>query len=178
MEKASFAAGCFWGVEGVFEQLTGVTSVVSGYSGGDAASANYETVSTGTTGHAESVLIHYDPQIISYGTLLKIFFSVAHNPTELNYQGPDHGSQYRSAIFYENPEQKKTAEDYIALLTREKIFPGPIVTQIVPLKKFYPAEDYHQNFMAKNPNYPYIVMWDRPKVQALKQLYPQLIKKN
>jgi peptide-methionine (S)-S-oxide reductase len=172
---AVLAGGCFWGMEGVFERLEGVKDVVSGYSGGDASTAHYEIVGTGRTGHAESIRIVYDPTRISYGTLLKVFFSVAHDPTELNYQGPDHGSQYRSAIFYANEEQKRVAEQYIRSLDRAKVFGKPIVTQVVPLKAFYPAEDYHQDFMDKNPNYPYIVYWDLPKVKELKQEYPQLL---
>jgi peptide-methionine (S)-S-oxide reductase len=176
-QTAVLAGGCFWGMEGVFERLKGVTDVKSGYSGGEASTAHYEIVSTGSTGHAESVQITYDPKQVSYGTLLKIYFSVAHDPTQLNYQGPDEGTQYRSAIFYATPQQKQVAEAYIKTLDAAKVFPHPIVTQVVPLKAFYPAEDYHQNFMDKNPDYPYIVYWDRPKVARLETMYPDLIAK-
>jgi peptide-methionine (S)-S-oxide reductase len=172
---AVLSGGCFWGIEGVFERLKGVTNVKSGYSGGDVATAEYEMVSTGSTGHAESVQITFDPSVIGYGTLLKVFFSVAHDPTELNFQGPDHGTQYRSVIFYGSDAQKKIAEDYIALLDKAHVFPQPIVTQVVPLKAFYPAEDYHQDFMDNNPDYPYIQMWDLPKVRALQTTYPELL---
>jgi peptide-methionine (S)-S-oxide reductase len=175
LQTAVLAGGCFWGVEGVFERLKGVTDVVSGYSGGEAATAQYEVVSSGSTGHAESVKITYDPKQISYGMLLKIYFSIAHDPTELNYQGPDHGTQYRSAIFYGTPQQKQVAEEYIRSLDAAKVFKKRIVTQVTPLKAFYPAEDYHQNFMDHNPDYPYIVYWDRPKVEKLVQVYPDLI---
>ena len=174
--KIVLAGGCFWGMEGVFESLRGVRNVVSGYSGGAAATAHYEMVSTGTTGHAESVEITYDPAEISFGELLKIYFSIAHDPTELNYQGPDEGTQYRSAIFYTTPQQRDLAEAYVRELTAAKTFAHPIVTQIVPLHAFYPAEAYHQHFMQKNPNYPYIVYNDRPKLEALKRTYPNLVK--
>jgi peptide-methionine (S)-S-oxide reductase len=172
---AVLAGGCFWGMEGVFERLTGVIDVVSGYSGGKAADADYESVSTGTTGHAESVKILYDPSKIAYGTLLKIFFQVAHDPTELDFQGPDHGTQYRSAVFYADDAQKRTAESYIAILNKAGVYRTPIVTEVVPLKAFYPAEDYHQNFMDNNPAYPYIVYWDAPKVAQLVSQYPELV---
>ncbi len=172
---AVLAGGCFWGMEGVFERLTGVSEVLSGYSGGGPDTAHYEMVSTGTTGHAESIQVTYDPSVISYGTLLKVYFSIAHDPTELNYQGPDQGTQYRSAIFYADDAQKQEAEAYIKLLDEAHVFATPIVTQVVPLKAFYPAEDYHQKFMDNNPDYPYIVFWDRPKVIALQQAYPQLL---
>jgi peptide-methionine (S)-S-oxide reductase len=172
---AVLSGGCFWGIEGVFERLKGVTDVISGYSGGDAATADYEMVSTGSTGHAESVQITYDPSVVSYGTLLKVFFSIAHDPTELNYQGPDHGTQYRSVIFYGTDAQKRTAEEYITLLNTAHVFTQPIVTQVVPLKAFYPAEGYHQDFLDNNPNWPYIVMWDKPKVRALQSTYPGLL---
>jgi peptide-methionine (S)-S-oxide reductase len=175
---AVLAGGCFWGMEGVFERLKGVRDVISGYSGGDAITAHYETVSMGTTGHAESVRILFDPSVISYGTLLKVFFSVAHDPTELDYQGPDHGTQYRSAVFYINDEQKRVSEEYIHSLDQAKVFSGKIVTQIVPFKAFYPAEEEHQNFMDKNPGYPYIVMWDLPKVHDLDRTYPELVAAN
>jgi peptide-methionine (S)-S-oxide reductase len=174
-QVAVLSGGCFWGIEGVVERLKGVTQVLSGYSGGDASTAQYEMVSTGSTGHAESVQITYDPSIISYGTLLKIFFSVAHDPTELNYQGPDHGTQYRSVIFYGTDAQKQTAEDYIKLLNAAHLFAQSIVTQVVSLKAFYAAEDYHQKFMINNPDYPYILMFDRPKVLALQTTYPDLL---
>jgi peptide-methionine (S)-S-oxide reductase len=175
-EKVVLAGGCFWGMEGVFESLRGVSNVVSGYSGGSAATAHYDIVSTGMTGHAESVEITFDPSKISFGDLLKVYFSIAHDPTELNYQGPDEGTQYRSAIFYATPQQRDLAEAYIRELTTAKVFKHPIVTQVVPLRAFYPAEAYHQHFMQKNPNYPYIVYNDRPKLEALKQTYPALIK--
>jgi peptide-methionine (S)-S-oxide reductase len=175
VETAVLAGGCFWGIEGVFERLSGVSSAVSGYSGGSSESAHYDLVSTGTTGHAESVRITFDPSVISYGTLLKIFFSIAHDPTELGYQGPDVGTQYRSVIFYANDAQKRVANEYIALLGKSGIFPKPIVTEMVPLVAFYPAEDYHQKFMDRNPNYPYIVAWDLPKVAALQREYPGLL---
>jgi peptide-methionine (S)-S-oxide reductase len=174
-EVAVLAGGCFWGMEGVFERLKGVVDVVSGYSGGEAGTAHYHMVGTGTTGHAESVRIAFDPAQISFGTLLKVFFSVAHDPTQLNYQGPDHGTQYRSAIFYASAEQKRISEEYIRILDAAKVFPDRIVTQVVPLKEFYPAEDYHQNFMDNNPGYPYIVFWDVPKVEHLVKLYPELV---
>jgi peptide-methionine (S)-S-oxide reductase len=172
------AGGCFWGMEGVFERLKGVVDVTSGYSGGEKNTAHYEMVGSGTTGHAESIQIHYNPAQISYGTLLKVFFSVAHDPTELNYQGPDHGTQYRSAIFYANDGQKQVAESYIRTLDSAKLFSRPIVTQVVPLKAFYPAEDYHQKFLDNNPTYPYIVYWDLPKISDLQRSYPQLVVAN
>ncbi len=174
-QTAVLSGGCFWGMEGIFERLKGVLDVTSGYSGGEKDTAHYEMVSSGTTGHAESVQIHYDPARISYGTLLKVFFTVAHNPTELNYQGPDHGTQYRSAIWYANEGQKMVAESYIKTLDKAKLFNRPIVTQVEPLKAFYPAEDYHQKFMQKNPDYPYIVFWDKPKVAQLEKMYPTLL---
>jgi peptide-methionine (S)-S-oxide reductase len=173
---AVFAGGCFWGVEAVFERLNGVTNAVSGFAGGSASTAHYETVSSGTTGHAESVQVTYDPSRISYGKLLEVFFSVAHDPTELNRQGPDEGTQYRSAIFYSNPDQKRVAEAYIHQLTAAKVFRDPIVTQLVPLKGFYEAEAYHQHFFDHNPNNPYIVYNDAPKVKHLQEEFPQLLK--
>lgn len=176
-QTAVLAGGCFWGVEGVFERIKGVTNVVSGFAGGAKSTAHYEEVSTGATGHAESVEITYDPSQITYGQLLKVFFSVVHDPTELNRQGPDTGTQYRSAIFYANDEQKKVAEAYIKQLDDAKIFRHQIVTQVVPLKGFYAAEKYHQHFLDKNPNYPYIVYNDLPKIAALKKYYPQLCKR-
>jgi peptide-methionine (S)-S-oxide reductase len=172
---AVLSGGCFWGMEGVFERLKGVTDVLTGYSGGRPDTAHYEIVSTGTTGHAESVQITYDPSVISYGTLLKIFFSIAHDPTELNFQGPDEGTQYRSMIWYANDAQKQEAEAYIQLLEKAHVYSAHIVTQVAPLDKFYPAEDYHQNFMDNNPSYPYIVMFDVPKVVNLQKTFPQLL---
>jgi peptide-methionine (S)-S-oxide reductase len=171
---AVFAGGCFWGVEAVFERLKGVTNAVSGFAGGSAYTAHYEVVSSGTTGHAESVQVTYDPAQISYGKLLEVFFSVAHDPTELNRQGPDEGTQYRSAIFYSDPDQKRVAEAYIQQLTAAKVFHGKIVTQVVPLRGFYPAEDYHQHYFDHNPNNPYIVYNDAPKVKHLQKEFPEL----
>jgi peptide-methionine (S)-S-oxide reductase len=156
-QTAVVAGGCFWGIQAVFQHVKGVINATSGYSGGDAKTAEYELVSTGDTGHAESVKITYDPSQITYGQLLRVFFSVAHDPTELNRQGPDTGSQYRSSIFYGNDEQRKIAEAYIAQLEAAKIFPQPIVTQVVPLKAFYPAESYHQNYFQRHPDNPYII---------------------
>ncbi|HWT77882.1 MAG TPA: peptide-methionine (S)-S-oxide reductase MsrA [Candidatus Methylomirabilis sp.] len=170
-QTAVLAGGCFWGVDAIFKHVRGVSKVVSGYAGGSADTANYEVVSTGTTGHAESVQFTYDPSQISYAQLLRIFFSVAHDPTELNRQGPDTGPQYRSAIFYTNEEQKEMALAYITQLTKAKTFPQPIVTQVVPLPAFYPAEEYHQNFLARHPNYPYIVYHDMPKLRALQEQF-------
>jgi peptide-methionine (S)-S-oxide reductase len=170
------AGGCFWGVEAVFENLKGVSSVVSGYSGGTAATANYDKVSTGTTGHAEAVKITYDPQQISLGKLLKVYFLIAHDPTQVNRQEPDNGTQYRSAIFFNNPDQQKVAKAYIDRLNQSHIFSEPIATQLVPLAKFYAAEDYHQNFIDRNPNQAYIVRFDLPKLAQLRQQFPSLIK--
>ncbi len=169
---AVFAGGCFWGVQGVFQHVDGVTMAVSGYSGGDAETATYEQTGSGTTGHAEAVEVTYDPSVVSYGDLLQIYFSVAHNPTQLNYQGPDHGTQYRSTIFPVNDEQAAAASAYIAQLDAADLFEGPIVTTIEPLKAFYPAEQYHQDFLTLNPTYPYIVYNDLPKIEALKTLFP------
>ena len=174
METAVLAGGCFWGVPAVFQHLKGVTQVTSGYSGGTANTAVYEKVSSGATGHAESVRISYDPSQITYGQLLKVFFAVAHNPTELNRQGPDTGPQYRSAIFYANDEQKHGAQAYIAQLQAAKAFARPIVTQVVPLQAFYPAEAYHQDYVAHHPNQPYIVINDLPKVASLQRQFPNL----
>jgi len=176
-ETAVFAGGCFWGVDAVFKNVKGVTNVVSGYSGGDKNTAVYETVSTGRTGHAESVQVTYDPSQVTYGQLLKVYFAVAHDPTELNRQGPDSGPQYRSAIFYANDEQKRIAQAYIDQLDQAHTFPKKIVTQLNPLKAFYPAEEYHQNFLERNPNYPYIVYNDLPKLKALKKQFPALCKR-
>lgn len=173
-ETAVFAGGCFWGVDAVFKHVKGVTEVVSGYAGGNAATAHYEMVSEGNTGHAESVRVRFDPAKVSYQQLLQVFFSVAHDPTQLNRQGPDSGSQYRSAIFYTSAEQQKTAQAYIQQLTAARTFPAPIVTQVVPLQQFYPAEDYHQNFLALHPNKPYIVMYDQPKLEQLRKQFPAL----
>ncbi|KKC38713.1 methionine sulfoxide reductase A [Devosia epidermidihirudinis] len=169
---AVFAGGCFWGVQGVFQRVKGVTNAVSGYSGGAADTATYDQTSTGTTGHAETVEITYDPKVVSYGRLLQIYFSVAHNPTQLNYQGPDHGTQYRSTIFAVNDDQAQVAKAYIAQLDGDKLFTGPIVTTIEPFKAFYPAEQYHQDFLTLNPTWPYIVINDLPKVTALQKLFP------
>jgi peptide-methionine (S)-S-oxide reductase len=175
-EHAVLAGGCFWGVQAVFEHVKGVTRVISGYAGGQGTTAQYETVSTGTTGHAESVEITYDPSQISYGQLLKVYFSVAHDPTELNRQGPDEGTQYRSAIFFSTPDQERIAHAYIAQLDRAKVFERPIVTQVVSLPGFYPAEEYHQDFFVHHPDYPYIVINDKPKVANLKAEWPGLYK--
>ena len=173
-QTAVFAGGCFWGVESVFDHVKGVRKAVAGYSGGSARTAHYDDVSDGDTGHAESVLVQFDPRKVSYGQLLQVFFSVALDPTELNRQGPDTGSQYRSVLFYGNPEQKKIALDYIAQLTAAKAFARPIVTQVVPLQAFYPAEAYHQNYAQLHPDNPYIVYNDAPKVANLKQDFPAL----
>jgi peptide-methionine (S)-S-oxide reductase len=175
-QTAVFAGGCFWGVEAVFEQLTGVSDVVSGYAGGSHKTDHYTIVSSGVTSHAESVKITFDPAKVSYGRLLKVFFAVAHDPTELNRQGPDEGRQYRSSIFYGNDEQKSIAEAYIAQLEKAHVFTRPIVTTVVPLDGFYAAEDYHQNFLAQHPDYPYIVVNDLPKLRALKGEFPELLK--
>jgi peptide-methionine (S)-S-oxide reductase len=170
---AVLAGGCFWGIEGVYEHVKGVVDVVSGYAGGTIGNPSYEQVSAGVTGHAEAVLVTYDPSQVSYGELLKIFFSVAHDPTQLNRQGPDVGTQYRSAIFFRDAEQEKVAREYIAQLTRSKVFSRPIVTEVRALDKFYPAEEYHQDYMEHHPNQPYIVIHDRPKVKHLKEQFPQ-----
>jgi len=171
---AVLAGGCFWGVQGVLQHVEGVTSAASGYAGGAADTAPYEMVSTGTTGHAESVRVTFDPRRISYGHILQIYFSVAHDPTELNRQGPDAGTQYRSAIFPANPQQAQIAEAYIAQLDQAHVFNAEIVTKIEPGRNFYPAEDYHQDFLARNPTDPYIVANDLPKIEALKRLFPDL----
>jgi peptide-methionine (S)-S-oxide reductase len=175
-QTAVLAGGCFWGVDAVFRHVKGVTSVASGYSGGDAATAHYGVVSTGTTGHAESVKITYDSSQISYGQLLRIFFSVAHDPTELNRQGPDEGTQYRSVVFYANGYQRQIALAYIDQLSKARVFPAPIVTQIVPLKDFYPAEEWHQNYLARHPDSGYIVYNDLPKLRNLQKQFPALAK--
>jgi peptide-methionine (S)-S-oxide reductase len=174
---AVFAGGCFWCTEAVFEQIAGVDKVISGYAGGDKKSAQYEIVSSGRTDHAESIQITFDPARISYGQLLKIFFHVAHDPTQLNMQGPDHGRQYRSAIFYKDAEQKRVAEAYIAQLNEAKVFNKPIVTQVNELKAFYPAEEYHQDFVKRNPNHPYVVVNALPKIQKTRKEFPELLKK-
>ena len=171
---AVFAGGCFWGVDAVFRHVKGVSKVVSGYAGGGADTANYETVSTGMTGHAESVEVTYDSSQVSYDDLLKVFFFVAHDPTELNRQGPDSGTQYRSSIFYVNDEQKKMADGYIAQLDQKKAFSEPIVTKVVTLTGFYPAEAYHQNYLALHPDQPYIVINDLPKLERLQKTFPAL----
>ncbi|MBA2339005.1 MAG: peptide-methionine (S)-S-oxide reductase MsrA [Pyrinomonadaceae bacterium] len=173
-QSAVLAGGCFWGVEAVFEHVKGVTNVVVGYSGGAAKAAHYEMVGRGKSGHAEAVKITYDPSLISYGQLLKIFFSVAHNPTELNRQGPDTGTQYRSAIFYVNEEQKRIADAYIAQLNEAKVFARPVVTQVAALDAFYQAEAHHQDYAVRHPDEPYIVINDLPKVENLRQQFPQL----
>ena len=173
-QKAVFAGGCFWGVEGVFDHVKGVTSAISGYSGGKAHTANYETVSTGTTGHAESVKVVFDPSKVSYGQLLKVYFSVAHDPTQLNRQSPDVGTQYRSEIFTTNAAQQQVANAYIAQLSAAKVFADPIVTRVEPLQHFYPAEDYHQNYLEMHPHEPYIVYNDAPKLVHLKAMFPAL----
>ena len=176
--KAIFAGGCFWGVQGVFQHVKGVKNAVSGYAGGDAGTAHYEMVGSGQTGHAETVEITYDPSVVTYGQLLQIFFSVATNPTQLNYQGPDHGTQYRNAIFYQSDDEKKMAEAYIAQLDAAGLYPAPIVTTLEPFKAFYPAEQYHQDFLTLNPTWPYIVINDLPKVAALEELFPKAWQKD
>ena len=173
-QTAVLAGGCFWGLEGVFERVRGVKSVVSGYAGGDKRSANYDTVSSGTTGHAESVKVTFDPAVVSYAELLQVFFSVAHDPTQLNRQGPDTGTQYRSEIFYASDAQRDLARSYVAELDKSGKFPRKIVTRVEPLVAFYPAEGYHQDFIAKNPGNMYVAVNDLPKIRALKQLYPEL----
>jgi|SRR5579863_9350138 len=174
VQTAVFSGGCFWGVQAVFQHVKGVISATSGYAGGEASTAQYEIVSTGQTGHAESVEVKYDPSKVSYGKLLQVFFSVAHDPTELNRQGPDEGTQYRSMISYTTDEQRKIAQAYIAQLDQAKVFSGRIVTQVVPLKAFYAAEGYHQNYATLHPNNPYIAINDAPKVEHLKQQLPDL----
>jgi len=171
-ETAVLAGGCFWGVQGILQHVKGVTSAVSGYAGGDADSARYEIVSSGTTGHAESVRITFDPRQISYGRVLQLFFSVVHDPTQRNRQGPDTGPQYRSAIFPTNPEQARIAQSYIAQLDQGKVFGKAIATQIEMSKTFYPAEAYHQDFLTRYPHHPYIVINDLPKIEDLKRLFP------
>lgn len=175
-QKVVLAGGCFWGMEAVFDSLKGVQNVVSGYAGGSKTTAHYEIVSTGLTGHAESVEISFDPSRISFRQLLSVYFLVAHDPTQRDRQGPDTGPQYRSAIFYTDDEQKQTADAFIKQLEQSKAFRDPIVTQLVPLQAFYPAEGYHQHFAARNPNYPYIVYNDLPKLEHLRERFPELVK--
>ncbi len=176
--KIVLAGGCFWGVQGVFQRLEGVTSAVSGYAGGEANTAVYELVGSGTTGHAEAVEVVYDPSVISLGKLLQVFFSVAHNPTQLNYQGPDRGPQYRTAIFFDSEEEKAFAEAYMAQLDGAGVYPAPIVTTLEPLTEFYAAEDYHQDFLTLNPTWPYIVHHDLPKIEALKSIFPEIYRED
>ena len=173
-QTAVFAGGCFWGVDAVFKHVKGVTHVVSGYAGGAASTARYDVVGSGSTGHAEAVEVTYDPTVVSYGTLLKVFFTVAHDPTELNRQGPDTGTQYRSTIFFSNDTQRVAAAAYIADLTKAGVYHRPIVTTLESLKGFFAAEDYHQNYLALHPNQPYIVINDMPKLVVLKQKLPEL----
>jgi peptide-methionine (S)-S-oxide reductase len=173
-QTAVFAGGCFWGTQGVFERVKGVVATTAGYAGGSANTATYDQVTTETTGHAESVKVVYDPSKITYGQLLRIFFSVAHDPTQLNRQGPDVGTSYRSAIFYSNEDQRKISQAYIAQLNAAHVFSGPIVTEVTPLKGFYDAEAYHQDYALHNPDNPYILVCDRPKIQALKGQFPEL----
>lgn len=174
LETAVLAGGCFWGVQGVFQHVEGVTKAVSGYAGGSADDAVYETVGTGRTGHAESVEITYDPSRVTFGRLLQVYFSVAHNPTQLDYQGPDRGPQYRSTVFAASPEQERIARSYIAQLDEAGLYPGKIVTTLETGKAFYPAEAYHQDFLERNPTYPYIVYNDLPKIENLKKLFPDI----
>jgi peptide-methionine (S)-S-oxide reductase len=173
-ETAVFAGGCFWGVQSVFQRVKGVIATTAGYSGGSAATATYDQVTTETTGHAESVQVVFDPSRITYGQLLRIYFSVAHDPTQLNRQGPDEGTSYRSAIFYATEEQRRLASAYIKQLDAAKVFDAPIVTEVTPLKAFYRAEDYHQDYAYHNPDNPYIQVCDRPKIAALKEQFPDL----
>lgn len=173
-QKAVFAGGCFWGTQAVFQRVKGVTKTAAGYAGGSVSTATYDQVTTEKTGHAESVEVTYDPSKITYGQLLRIFFSVAHDPTQLNRQGNDIGTSYRSAIFYSNDDQKRLAEAYIAQLDAAKVFPSKIVTEVTKLKGFYKAEDYHQDYALKNPDNPYIQVCDRPKIAALKEQFPEL----
>ena len=174
LQTAVFAGGCFWGVEAVFEHVKGVTDVRSGYAGGDKGTAEYERVSDGNTGHAESVKVTYDPKKVSYVQLLTVFFAVAHDPTEINRQGPDVGTQYRSAIFYQNDEQKKLAADYIDAINKSKALPKPVATEVTQLKEFYEAEAYHQDYLKNHPTEPYIVYNDLPKLEALKKKFPDM----
>ncbi|AZG77695.1 peptide-methionine (S)-S-oxide reductase MsrA [Methylocystis rosea] len=177
-QKLVLAGGCFWGVQGVFQRVKGVSRAVSGYAGGAKETARYEKVSQGDTGHAESVEVTYDPKTVSLGELLRVYFSVAHDPTQLNRQGPDAGAQYRSAIFVANADQDKTARDYIAQLSKAKVLSAPIVTTLEPLKAFYPAEPYHQDYLVRHPAQPYIVYNDLPKIEDLKRLFPTLYRES
>lgn len=172
------AGGCFWGMQGMFEHVNGVTQVVAGYAGGEARTATYDQVTTETTGHAEAVKITYDPSQITYGGLLRLFFSVAHDPTQLNRQGPDSGTSYRSAIFFASPDEERVARAYVTQLDQAKLFPRAIVTKLEPLRGFYPAEGYHQDFLIKNPTYPYIVRNDLPKIAALRRVYPEVFRRD
>jgi peptide-methionine (S)-S-oxide reductase len=174
LQTAVLSGGCFWGTQGVFEHVKGVRQVLAGYSGGQASTASYEIVSTGTTGHAESIRVMFDPAEVSYGEILRVFFSVAHDPTELNRQGPDEGTQYRSSIFYADPTQEKIATAYIAQLQQAHVFSRPVVTRVDPLKGFYPAEGYHQDYLFNNPRQPYIVYNDLPKIANLKRVFPDI----
>jgi peptide-methionine (S)-S-oxide reductase len=173
LETAVLAGGCFWGVQAIYQHMDGVQIAVSGYSGGSAETAHYQLVGRGNTGHAEAVEIRYDPEVVSFGEILHVFFSVAHNPTQLNFQGPDRGPQYRSAIFYTSEEQQAVAEAYIAQLEETGIYQRPIVTEVAPLTAFYPAEDYHQDYLVNNPNQPYIVYNDLPKLVNFQRMLPQ-----
>ena len=175
-QTAVVSGGCFWGIQAVFQHVKGVISATSGYAGGSAKTAEYEIVSTGETGHAESVQIVYDPSRITYGELLRVFFSVAHDPTQLNRQGPDEGTQYRSAIFFASAEQKRVAEAYLQQLNASRVFKHPLVTQVTPLKGFYAAEEYHQNYIERNPDNPYVIYNDLPKLEHLQQAYLDLLK--
>ena len=175
-ETAVFAGGCFWGVQAVFQHTNGVLNAVSGYAGGEKDTANYQAIGSGRTGHAESVQVTYDPKVVSYGKLLQIYFSVAHDPTQLNRQGPDHGTQYRSAVFYKDANQKQVTEGYVAQLDAAKVYPAKIVTQITPLTAFYPAEGYHQDYATLNPTSPYIAMFDLPKIANLKTVMPEVFR--
>jgi len=177
-QRVVLAGGCFWGMQAVFESLRGVHSVVAGYSGGNAAMAHYEVVSTGMTGHAESVYVTYDPAVVSFKQLLDVYFLVAHDPTELNRQGPDEGSQYRSEIYYTTQSQHDAAVEYISALERKHVYPDPIVTKLEPFRAFYPAESYHQDFALHNPDNAYIVVNDLPKIHKLREEFPQLVNPN
>jgi peptide-methionine (S)-S-oxide reductase len=174
LQTAVLAGGCFWGTQGVFEHVKGVRQVLAGYAGGKAATASYETVSSGTTGHAESIRVIFDPAEVSYGQILRVFFSVAHDPTLLNRQGPDEGTQYRSEIFFADPTQQKIAQSYIAQLQQAQVFKQPVVTRVDPLQGFYPAEGYHQDYLFRNPHQPYIVYNDLPKIENLKRVFPDI----
>jgi peptide-methionine (S)-S-oxide reductase len=174
LQTAVLSGGCFWGTQGVFEHVKGVRQVLAGYSGGQASTASYATVSTGTTGHAESIRVIFDPAVVSYGEILRVFFSVAHDPTQLNRQGPDEGTQYRSSIFFGDPLQQKIAAAYITQLDQAHVFARPVVTRVDPLKGFYPAEGYHQDYLFHNPHQPYIAYNDMPKIENLKRVFPDV----